>query len=58
MQNFRFTRHVWGINSSPFVALFAINRLITEHPTDASSLTLWATKGNRYMDDLLLSSDT
>ena len=58
IQIFRFTRHVWGINSSPFIALFAINRLITENPTDASSLTLSAIESNRYMDDLLLSSDS
>ena len=35
-QVFRFTRHVWGINSSPFVALYAIEYLVSENPTDAS----------------------
>ena len=49
---FHFTRHIRGINSSPFIALFAINRLITENPIDASSLTLSAIESNRYMDDL------
>ena len=36
VQIFKFTRHVWGINSSPFVALFAIETLINENPTNAS----------------------
>ena len=27
-QIYRFTRHVWGINSSPYIAVFAIERLI------------------------------
>ena len=37
---FRFTRHIRAINFSPFIALVAMNGLITENPTDASSLTL------------------
>ena len=58
IQLFQFTRHVWGINSSPYIALFAIQRLISENPTDAGELTLTAIENNRYMDDLLLSSDS
>ena len=58
IQLFLFTRHVWGINSSPYIALFAIQRLISENPTDAGELTLTAIENNRYMDDLLLSSDS
>ena len=58
IQLFKFTRHVWGINSSPFVALFAIEKLINENPTDAGPLTLTAIENNRYMDDLLLASDS
>ena len=42
IQLFQFTRHVWGINSSPYIALFAIQRLISENPTDAGELTLTA----------------
>ena len=57
-QVFRFTRHVWGINSSPFVALYAIEYLVSENPTDASPTTLSAIESNRYMDDLLSSSDS
>ena len=55
---FRFTRHVWGINSSPYVALLALNRLVEENPTNASKLTLNAIENNRYIDDILLASDS
>ena len=55
---FRFTRHVWGINSSPYVALLALKCLVEENPTNASQLTLQAIKKNRYMDDILLASDS
>ena len=55
---FQFTRHVWGINSSLYIALFAIKRLKSENPTDAGELTFTAIENNRYMDDLLLSSDS
>ena len=57
-QVFCFTRHVWGINSSPFVALYAIEYLVSKNPTDASPATLSAIESNRYMDDLLLSLDS
>ena len=55
---FRFTRHVWGINSSPYVALSAFKRLVAENPTCASQMTLNAVTQNRYMDDLLFAGDT
>ena len=55
---FRFTRHVWGMNSSPYVALSAFKRLVAENPTGASQITLNAVTQNRYMDDLLLAGDT
>ena len=58
VQLYRFTRHVWGINSSPLIALFAIEKLIAENPTNADSMTLTAIENNRYMDDLLLASDS
>ena len=54
---FRFTRHVWGVNSSPYVALVALNRLVSENPTNPSQVTLNAIEKNRYMDDVLLASD-
>ena len=58
IQTFCFTRHVWGINSSPYVALTAINTVVSENPTGASSMTLNAIENNRYMDDMLLACDT
>ena len=36
---YRFTCHVWGVNSSPYVALLAFKRLVEENPTDASPVT-------------------
>ena len=57
-QVFRFTRHVWGISSSPYVALLALDRLVEENPSNASKLTLNAIENNRYMDDILLASDS
>ena len=58
IQTFRFTRHVWGINSSPYVALMALNRLAADNPTHASMVTLNAITQNRYMDDLLFAGGT
>ena len=49
-QVFRFLRHVWGINSSPYAALLAIT-LISENPASASDVTLSVVDKNRYMDD-------
>ena len=46
-----FTRLVWGINSSPYIALFAIERLVNENPTNAGQLALTAIENNRFMDD-------
>ena len=57
-QIYRFTRHVWGVNSSPYIALLAIKRLVSENVTNASPSTLSANLQCRYMDDLLLSSDS
>ena len=46
-QIFQFTRHVWGINSSPYIALLAIERLVLENCTNASHVTLEAVEHNR-----------
>ena len=35
VQVYRFTRLIWGINSSPFVALFCIKRLVEKNPINA-----------------------
>ena len=58
VQVYRFTRHVWGINSCPFVALLAIKRLIDENPINACEATLQAVLNNRYMDDMLFASSS
>ena len=58
IQRYRFTRHVWGINSSAYIALLAIERLILENPTAASQLTLSMIENNRYMDDMLMTSES
>ena len=58
VQQYRFTRHLWAINSSPFIALFAIRKLIAENPTNAGMMTITAIENNRYMDDFLLGSDS
>ena len=52
-QIYPFTRHVWGVSSSRFIALLAMKRLAEENPTNACQLTLNAVTNNRYMDDLL-----
>ena len=54
----RFTRHILGINSSLFVALFAIKRLVEENPVNASSLTLKAVELCRYMDGVSLANNS
>ena len=53
---FWFSRNVWGINFSPYIALHAIPCLIDENPTNASRLTLGAVENNQYMDDLLITA--
>ena len=58
IKTFRFTRHVWGINSSSYVTLLALKRFVAENPTGASQLTLNAVEEHRYMDDVLFADDT
>ena len=57
-QVFQFARHVWGMNSSPYVILCAIKHLILENPTQAGEKTLTAINENRYMDNVLFSCDS
>ena len=57
-QTFCFTRHVWGINSSPYITLAAIKNVVNENVTGASKMTLMAIEENRYMDDMLLACDS
>ena len=58
VQTYSFTRHVWGINSSPYVILNAIKTIVSENPTAASRMTLNTIEENRYMDDMLLACDS
>ena len=58
VQLYQFTSHVWGINFSTFVELFGIGSLITESPTNASTVASTTIENNRYMDDLLLASNS
>ena len=50
VQLYRFTRRVCGINSSPFIALFAIGKFVAENPTNAGTVPLKAIENSRYMD--------
>ena len=54
----RFTRHILGINSSLFVALFAIKRLVEGNSVNASSLTLKAVELYRYVDGVSLANNS
>ena len=51
-QTFCFTRHVCGINFSPYIALTAIKNVVNENVTGASQMILMAVEENRYMDDM------
>ena len=55
---YHFTKHVWAINSCSYIALLAIDRLVNKNPTNACQSTLSAVERNRYMDGLLLLSDS
>ena len=57
-QTFCFTRHVWGINSTPYITLTAIINVVNENVTGASQMTLMAVEENRYMNDMLLACDS
>ena len=46
IQILKFTRHMWGVNSSPYIALFAIEKLVAENPSNSSNLTLSVVESN------------
>ena len=54
----RFTRHPWGVKSSPFIASFGIQKTLDDNTTGASDLTLDTICKNIYMDDLMFSVDS
>ena len=43
---------------APLLRFFAIEKLIAENPTNDDTMTLMDIENNRYMDDLLLVSDS
>ena len=55
---FRFTRHPWGVKSSPFIASFAIQKALEENDTGASELTRETVRKNIYMDDVIFAVDS
>ena len=58
LKPYKFTRHVWGVVSSPYIACRSIREIAKENPTNASNPTLHAIQHCMYMDDLLVSTDT
>ena len=55
---FRFTRHPWGIKSSPFIASYAIQKSLDDNATGASEQTRETIRKNIYMDDVIFSVDS
>ena len=58
LEPYRFTRHVWGVISSPFIACYAIRKLGLDNPTGASESAIRTVLNSMYMDDLLFSVNT
>ena len=58
MVKFRFTRHPWGVKSSPFIASFAIQKTLEDNATGASELTRNTIRKNIYMDDVIFGVDS
>ena len=54
----KFTRHVWGIISSPYVACCAIRKVTEENLTQASEKTIKTIQRSMYMDDLFAKADS
>ena len=52
---FRFTRHPWGIKSSPFIASYAIQKTLEDTVIGSSDLTRDIIQKNIYMNDLIFS---
>ena len=53
----KFRVHVWGVNSSPFIATFCIKKVAGQNCTNASKITTDAIQKNMYVHDLLKSVD-
>ena len=55
---FRFTRDLWGVKSSPFIASFAIQKTLKDNATGASDLTQDTIRKKIYNDDVIFSVDS
>ena len=58
IQAWKFRVHVWGINSSHFIATFAIRKIVALRKHIADPVTLLSIVMNMYVDDLLKNVDT
>ena len=58
IESYKFTRHVWRVISSPYIACAAIRKTAANNPTNASSHMTETVKGCMYMDEKLFSKDT
>ena len=58
LEPYKFTRHVWGVVSSPYISCLAIRKTAEENHTNASVLTLDTIRNSMYVDDLLFSTHT
>ena len=58
LQPFHFTRQVWGVISSLFIACYAIHRLSLDNPTNASVVAINIIRKSIYMNNHLSSTDT
>ena len=57
MITYHFSCHPWGVESSPFIASFAIQKTLDDN-TGASDVTCDTIRKNIYMDDLMFSVDS
>ena len=55
---FWFTRHPWGVESSPFIASFESQKTLEDNATGTSGLTQDSIRKNLYMDDVIFSVDS
>ena len=54
---FRFTRHAWGVKSSPFIANYAIQKNLEDNVTGSSDLTRDLSQKKIHIDDLNFGVD-
>ena len=57
IESYKFTRHAWGVISSPYIVFSAIGQTAADNPSNASSHMTETVKGCMYMDNMLFSRD-